>query len=434
VADFLMPSLGADMDFGTIVEWRVRPGDHVERGDVVAVVDTEKSAIDVEIFQTGVIEAILVAEGDRVPVGTVLARIAESVPSAATPIATAPTAPPSAGPTVAPTWAVTHPSAGTVRSPLLRRLAADRHVDLSALSGTGPGGRITRYDVERGAPSSPSPEKHRRASPYARRLARELGVDLGETNGSGPRAAIVAADIHAVARTRPTAPAAVDADHHASMRRRIGDLMSRSNREIPQYHLSSTIDLDRAIRWMRAGNESRPVTERILPAALLIHATAKALHEVPGFNGFFLDGGFQPSEHVHLGVAISLRSGGLIAPAIHDAELLDVDAAMAALRDLTGRARNGRLRGSEMSDPTVTVTDLGEHSAECVHGIIYPPQVALVGFGQIADRPVAIDGTLAIHPVVTVSLAADHRVTDGRAGARLLQSIDRHLQRLETPP
>jgi pyruvate dehydrogenase E2 component (dihydrolipoamide acetyltransferase) len=173
------------------------------------------------------------------------------------------------------------------------------------------------------------------------------------------------------------------------------------------------------------------VSERLVPAALLLKATALAVRKHPELNGFWVDDAFVPGSGVHLGVAIALRGGGLVAPAIHDADRLTVDEMMSAMKDLVGRASAGRLRGSEMSDPTLTVTNLGDQGVESVHGVIYPPQVALVGFGKVVDRPWAVDGMLAVRPVVTLTLAADHRATDGFSGGRLLATIDQLLQRPE---
>jgi pyruvate dehydrogenase E2 component (dihydrolipoamide acetyltransferase) len=214
------------------------------------------------------------------------------------------------------------------------------------------------------------------------------------------------------------------------MRRAIGALMARSAREIPHYHLATTIDISAALAWLAEANEQRSVSERLLPGALLLKATALAAREVPALNGFW-DGSFRPAPAVHLGVAVSLRGGGLIAPAIHDADLLTLDELMAALRDLVGRVRTGRLRSSEMSDPTLTVTNLGDQGVDEVHGVIYPPQVALVGFGRVTDRPWASGGMLGVRPTVRATLAADHRATDGMIGARLLNAIDRLLQHPE---
>jgi pyruvate dehydrogenase E2 component (dihydrolipoamide acetyltransferase) len=199
---------------------------------------------------------------------------------------------------------------------------------------------------------------------------------------------------------------------------------------VPHYYLATTIDLAAATRWLAEANAARPVTERLLPAVLLLKATALAAREVPALNGVW-DEGFTPSAAVHLGVAVSLRGGGLVAPAIHDADRLELDALMAALRDLVQRARSGLLRASEMSDPTLTVTNLGDQGVDEVFGVIYPPQVALVGFGKIVERPWAVDGMLAVRPVVRASLSADHRASDGHVGARFLATIDRLLQHPE---
>ena len=222
-------------------------------------------------------------------------------------------------------------------------------------------------------------------------------------------------------------PQGAGRDRHEGMRHAIATLMARSKREIPHYYLATTIDLSSALNWLADANAVRPVTERLLPAALLLKATSLAVADVPTMNGFW-DDGFRPSAAVHLGVAVSLRSGGLVAPAIHDADRLHLDLLMAALRDLVRRARAGTLRGSEMSDPTITVTNLGDQGVEEVFGVIYPPQVALVGFGNITERPWAAGGMLGVRPVVRATLAADHRVSDGHEGARFLGAIDRLLQ------
>ncbi|HSK80252.1 MAG TPA: dihydrolipoamide acetyltransferase family protein, partial [Thermoanaerobaculia bacterium] len=220
-------------------------------------------------------------------------------------------------------------------------------------------------------------------------------------------------------------------DRAASMRRAIGAAKARSKREIPHYYLSATIDMRRALAWLTEENRRRSVEERLLPAAILLKAVALALRKVPELNGFYVDDAFRPSEAVHLGVAVALRGGGLIAPAIHDVDKKSLGELMAALRDLVARARAGTLRSSEMSDPTVTVTNLGDQGVETVFGVIYPPQVALVGLGRIVERPWAENGLLGVRPVVTATLSADHRATDGHRGALFLTALDQFLQEPE---
>jgi pyruvate dehydrogenase E2 component (dihydrolipoamide acetyltransferase) len=207
--------------------------------------------------------------------------------------------------------------------------------------------------------------------------------------------------------------------------------MAKSKKEIPHYYLRTTVDFQPADDFVRRYNADRPVSERLLPAVLLLKAAALAVRKVPEVNGFVIDGEFQRSEHVHLGVAVSLRGGGLVAPAIHDADTLPLPELMAKLKDLVSRTRAGRLRGSEMSDPTITVTNLGEQGVEVVHGVIYPPQVALVGFGTIVSRPWAVEGMLTVRPVLTATLAADHRVSDGHRGGLYLAAVENLLQRPE---
>jgi pyruvate dehydrogenase E2 component (dihydrolipoamide acetyltransferase) len=215
------------------------------------------------------------------------------------------------------------------------------------------------------------------------------------------------------------------------MRRAIAALMARSKREIPHYYLATNIDLRQALGWLERENAERSVANRLLPAALLLKAVALAIHEVPEMNGFMAAEEFTPSQAVHLGVAISLRQGGLIAPAIHDADKRSLGELMSALRDLVSRARAGKLRGSEMADPTITVTNLGDQGVEAVYGVIYPPQVALVGFGRVTERPWAAGGMVGARPVVTATLAADHRASDGHRGGLFLAAIDRLLQQPE---
>jgi len=215
------------------------------------------------------------------------------------------------------------------------------------------------------------------------------------------------------------------------MREAIGALMARSKREIPHYYLQLEIDMSRSLEWLHEANLARPMDERLLPSVLLLRAVARAVVQMPEMNGFWSGGGFEPGPGVHLGVAVSLRGGGLIAPALHDADQMSLDEVMRGVRDLVQRARAGRLRSSEMSDPTITVTNLGERGVDLVHGVIYPPQVALVGFGAVRERPWAADGMLGVRPIVIATLAADHRASDGHAGGRFLTLIDRQLQKPE---
>lgn len=310
-----MPSLGADMTAGRLVQWLKAPGDRVARGDLIAEVDTDKGAIEIEVFTDGVLAKTLVEPGQKVPVGTPLALIERAAPPAA---AGAPGAP--GAPTAS-------------------------------------------------APPEPSP-----------------------------------------------------------MRQAIAAAMTKSKREIPHYYLSTTVDMGPAVEWLAARNRDRPPAERVLLAALELKAVALALRDFPDFNAWWVDGRLVPQSGVHVGVAISLRAGGLVTPAIHDVDRRSLDDLMRALNDLVERSRGGALRSSELTDGTITVTSLGDRGVDAVFGVIYPPQVAIVGFGRIAARPLVVDGQVAARPAVTLSLSADHRASDGHRGALFLARVEQLLR------
>ena len=387
MGEFRMPSLGADMEEGTLVQWKVQPGDSVKRGDIIAIVHTEKAEIEVEVFETGIVDRLVVQPGAKVPVGSVLAVLrtaAEAPAPALVPPAPAAAPAPQPGEEVRPRI-----------SPLARKLAAELGVDLSTVAGTGPHGAIERADVERAA------------------------------------AALQAAKQAPAPLARGAAPPLPAAEAYQGMRRAIAAAMARSNREIPHYYLGTEIDMSVPLRWLEAANQKRAVQQRLLPAVLLIKAVARALGEVPELNGYWKDDRNQPQKDIHIGFAISLRQGGLIVPAILHAGQKNLDELMAALSDLIQRTRAGRLRSSEITDGTITITNLGDRGVETVYGVIYPPQVALVGFGRITERPWAENGILGVRPVLTATLAGDHRATDGRRGAQFLESLTRWLQQPE---
>jgi pyruvate dehydrogenase E2 component (dihydrolipoamide acetyltransferase) len=211
------------------------------------------------------------------------------------------------------------------------------------------------------------------------------------------------------------------------MQRAIATSMSRSKREIPHYYLAHSIDLEPALQWMERRNAERPVAERLLYGALLIKAVGRALAKSHALNGCWRDDRFEPSVEVNLGIVIALKGGGLVAPALRGVPELGIDAVMAALRDMTQRARSGRLKSSELGCATATVSSLGDNGAETVFPVIHPPQVAIVGFGSIVRRPWVVDGGLHVRRVIGASLAGDHRVSDGHVGAAFLTALEREL-------
>ncbi|GGK81940.1 dihydrolipoamide acetyltransferase family protein [Amphritea balenae] len=384
MSELTMPSFGADMDSGLLQEWLVKQGDPVSKGDIVAVIETHKGAIDMEVFQSGTVRALLVEPGTRVKVGMPIADIDDGASAPA-----------------------------------------------SGASASEPAPQHTSDKTAVSTPALQRSQDRVKASPLARRLAENAAIPLQDLQGSGPDGAIIAVDVNAaIAGSDPGAAVPKPPDRSA-MRQAIDAAMTRSNREIPHYYLATTIDLQAASQWLAAFNLEQEPDQQLLITVLLHKAVAVALRDNPEFNGFYIENHFQPSPDIHLATAISLRGGGLITPAIRYADQLTLPEMMDKMRDLTLRVRRGGLRSSEMSDAGITVSGMGERGVETVFGVIYPPQVAIIGLGKPELRPWVIDNTVQARLLVNISLAADHRVSDGRQGAKLLRSINKLLQQPE---
>lgn len=396
--EFTMPSLGADMEAGTLIQWLKRPGERFERGEALAVVETQKGAIEIENYHCGVLEEILVEVGQKVPVGQPLALLRLDSQADEKTAASPPPA-----------------------KPAVKAEAA-------------PGGHPL---PTRPRPTAAAPGYRPRISPAALVRMQSLGLSP-ERIAAGPDGAIGLREVDAAARRlqpdagpespAPTASRGIAPD---DMRKAIAAAMSRSHREIPHYFVGSRLDIGPLVAWLEAENTGRETARRLLYAAPLIRALALAFKCAPALNGHWVDDGFVPAESVHLGVAIALRGGGLIAPALLDADRLGVDEIMLALTDLVARARGGRLRSAEMTAATATVSILGDATADSLQPIIYPPQVAIVGCGRIVETAWAENGVLSARPSLTVTIGGDHRVSDGRLAAKFLNRLDTLLKQPE---
>lgn len=393
--EFLMPSLGADMLDGTLVEWRKKEGDQVKQGDIIAEVETQKGTIEIEIFNDGIIDKLLVEPGTKVPVGKALALIKQTIGNAVMP-----SEPKGSEESVHPILEIEKTPVVTRDnmdkrikiSPLAKRIAMENNIDITTLSGSGENGAITKEDVENAMALG--------QQGIAKQMPVASITEKSKSSNDPIRAAVAAA-------------------------------MSRSNREIPHYYLEKKINMSKALDWMHETNKQRSVKERILPAALLIKSTALSLRHVPELNAVW-DNTLLLKEKINIGFVVSLRSGGIIVPAIHQADQKSVSEIMQSLNDVIPRARELRLKSSELSDSTLTITSLGEGGADVVYGIIYPPQVAIVGFGSITEQPFAENGMLGVRHVMHVTLAGDHRATDGLTGSKFLTLLDQYLQNPET--
>ncbi len=398
---FVMPSLGSEMIDAKLVQWFIQPGDKVNKGDIIGEIDTEKGLIDIEIFEEGIVTELIAKEGETIPVGSIMA--------------------------------------------IINGADEKTKVEVIETKQQEPNGE-KELPKKNGKLKHPHKEDNKestvkvKASPLARRVAEDLGVDLTKVGGSGPAGTIHRKDVEAFAELKKadeTFEKELEmADHLSaadkkSMRHSIAAAMSRSNQEIPHYYLEIDIDMKRALDWLQETNNKRPVNERLMPAMLLIKTVANALAEVPELNGFWTDEAMHIEEGIHIGFAISLRQGGLVIPAILNADRKSLDEIRSEFVDMVTRAREGHLRSREVSSATITLTSLGERGAQKVYGVIYPPQVALIGFGKIMERPHAVEGMIGIRPVLSTVLAGDHRATDGHTGSRFLEKINEQLQHPE---
>lgn len=392
---FIMPSLGADMETGKLAEWLVAPGDTVSRGDVVAVVETQKGAIEIEVFESGTVHELTAALGDELPVGAPLAVILKEG----------------------------------------EELPKERETNVPKVVEQTPASKESPVVAAPVSPQTPRPAQmsgRLAASPAARVRAAELGLALSSLVGTGPDGAILLADVErARASVEPAKPKSAKKQQMEEMRKAIAAAMSRSKQTIPHFYITQTMDAQPATEYLAKINADRIPAERVLIGAVFVRAAVLAAQKFQTLNGHYTNDGFQPSIDVNPGVAIALRGGGLVAPAMNDAAKLNLDQTMTAMRDLVSRARSGRLRGSEMTQGTITISSLGDGGAESMGGVIFPPQVALVGIGSPQTRPWIVAGAVVPRQTVTITLSADHRVADGRVGAGFLDEMNARLQEPE---
>lgn len=387
--EFQMPSLGADMEAGTLVEWRKKPGETVKRGDIIAEVETQKGLIEIEVFDEGVISELLIKEGAKVPVGTIMALI--------------------------------NPSGGALET-------KETTTEKTAIKI-----QPTEEKIIEKAAGEKFEERHIKASPLAKRIAAENNIDLSQLQGTGEDGAITKEDVeNAIAQKEKIAkPEGKTPLQLEAIRLAVAAAVSKSNKEIPHYYLEKKIDMTKSLTWLREANSKRPIQKRLLPAALIIKATAKSLVDFPNLNAIW-DNGLQLKKEINIGFVVSLRGGGVIVPTIHNANTKTIDEIMEALNDIIPRARAMKLRSSDLTDTTISITSLGEGGADMVFGVIYPPQVAIVGFGGSSQQPFVENGMLGIRPVFTATLAGDHRATDGLTGSDFLSTLNNYLQNPES--
>ena len=447
----VMPQLGYDMREGTIVRWLKEEGEDVTRGEIIAEIETDKAVVEFSPTTGGVLRRIVAGAGDIVPVGQLIAVIGdadEALPdeltAPASPVAAAEQVP--ATPAPAPTPVAESPPAvpeAEVRaSPIARRLAREKGVDLANLTGSGPGGRIVEADVLAAAAVLSAPGGVL-ASPLARRLAREGGIDLSSLTGSGPGGRIVEADVLAAsaapaaetpepspaeaAAAEPAAAPAGDQVQLSRMRQTIAKVTSDSKREAPHFYVASDIDMSKAMDLRRDINDQVDPDSRVSVNDLIVKASALAIGRHPKFNSFFRDDYLQMNPSINVGIAIALESG-LIVPGIPGCEGKTLAEIAVDSRDLAARATSGTLRAEEYTGTTYSVSNLGMFGVDSFTAIIYPPHAAILAVGAVKEQPVVRSGEITIAQIMKATLSVDHRVADGAEAAQFLSEIKRLLE------
>ena len=443
----VMPQMGYDMHEGKVVRWLKKEGEEVIRGEVIAEIETDKATVDYEAYTGGVMAKIVAEVGATIPVGQLIAVITapgEAIPEdILTDAAVAASADSPAPATVEAPAPAADAAAddGEVRaSPLARRLANERGIDLSTLNGTGPGGRITEADIpEQGAPAA-AVNGYVKASPLAKRLARERGIDLSTLTGTGPGGRITEVDVpeHAAPAAAP-APAPVSNGSAAPadltsesvelsrMRQAIARVTVDSKREAPHFYVAVDIDMTKAMSFRRDLNDELDTEKRVSVNDFIVKASAIAIGRHPKFNSFFRDDHLQMNASINVGIAIALESG-LIVPGINGCETKTLVEIAVASRDLVARANSGTLRNDEYSGTTFSVSNLGMFDIESFTAIIFPPHAAVLAVGTVKEQPVVRDGELAVAQIMKTTLSTDHRVADGAEAAQFLVEIKKLLE------
>jgi pyruvate dehydrogenase E2 component (dihydrolipoamide acetyltransferase) len=476
ITKVVMPKLSDAMETGKVIKWLKKEGDVIKGGDVIAEVETDKANVELEAFGSGVLRKVVVGEGGEVPVGQLIAVIAEPADDIGAVVASAPAAPaPAAAAAPAPASAPAAASSGAANA---------KPADIPPAAAPGPVPQTETYKStpatdkvvplapEPGAPrpqatmaaaaaapagprlvaSGPAAGTRVKASPLAKKVAAQSGVDLSRLQGSGPGGRIIRADVEAALTAPPAAPARpaaaaapapaaparapfviparTEAEYEdvplTPMRATIAKRMPMSKGPVPHFYVTSEAGMDRA--WeLREELNALEGNPKVSVNDLVIRACALALLKHPGVNASLQGSAIRQYHRSHIGLAVALE-GGLITPVLRDCDVKPLVQIAVEARDLAERARGGKLRASEMSGATFSISNLGMFDVEEFSAIINPPEGAILAVGSVLEKPVVVDGALAVGRRMKMTIACDHRAMDGAMGARFLQDVKRLLE------
>ncbi|GAA0521054.1 dihydrolipoamide acetyltransferase component of pyruvate dehydrogenase complex [Saccharopolyspora subtropica] len=411
MTEIQMPRLSDTMEEGVISTWRKKVGDQVSRGDVIAEIETDKAVMELEAYDDGVLEKILVEEGATVPIGTPIAILgdgsgaaaeAAASPAPAAPAEPAPAPAVPAAPAAAPAPAA-ESGARPKASPLAKAVAKEKGVDLSTVRGTGPGGRIIRADIEAAAAAQSAPA----AAP----------------------AAPAAAPAAPAAAAAPAASADVEEIPLSNIRKVTARRLTESKQQAPHFYLTSAIDVTDLMAFRANLNERLQAAggPKVSVNDLIVKAVATALRAYPAVNVSFAGDTMLQHKRINLGVAVAIDNG-LVVPVIKDADRKSVSEIAVESRELAGRAREGKLKLDEMSGGTFSISNLGMFGIEQFSAVINPPEAAILAVGAARDEVQVRDGEFVARKILRVTLSADHRAVDGAVGAAFLQQLTSLLE------
>ncbi|WP_167632004.1 pyruvate dehydrogenase complex dihydrolipoamide acetyltransferase [Mariprofundus ferrooxydans] len=419
--DLFMTQLSPTMTEGKIARWLKKEGDALVSGDVMAEIETDKATMEMEVVDEGILHRIIADEGATVGVGTAIAVIAEDgeevpadyqpasaqdAPAAASEPAPAPTEPTPPAATPAPQAtapAAPERSSGRIKaSPLARRLAKQKGINLAAITGSGPNGRIVRADIEQ---------------------AMRRGINIG-----GAAAATTPPPV----RPLPAGPLPYHEDEferieNSMMRKAIARRLSESKQHVPHFYLSVDVAMDRLMDLRAQLNDAANGTFKLSVNDFIIKAVAKALVDVPAANAAWTETHTLMHKHAHISVAVAIN-GGLITPVIRFAEQKGIVDISAEVKELAGRAREGLLKPEEYSGGTFSISNLGMYGISQFSAIVNPPEGAILAVGTTEERAVAENGVVVVKKMMTLTLSCDHRVVDGAVGAEFMAALKKQIE------
>jgi pyruvate dehydrogenase E2 component (dihydrolipoamide acetyltransferase) len=432
--EMIMPKVDMDQETGTVIEWLKSEGEQVKEGETILVIETDKIAIDVEAPGTGILGGVSANPGDVIPIGTVIAYILEEGEEAPAPPAAVESAPQASQPE-APQAPAEQAAVDVPATPVAKKMAEEHGVDLSSVSATGKGGKVTKDDVQAAISPAAAPGTGPViATPAARRTARLSGVDISQVRGTGPGGRIQAGDVVSFkpGLTAPAAPQVMSGEKIPliGMRRTIAERLTESYQSIPHIQFTASVDMTNFIQARTDYNNLalERGDQKVSVTAMLIKLVAMTLADHRMLNSSLVGEEIVVHEDINIGVAVALDRG-LIVPVLKNVEQKGVKEIAAESNDLVDRARNEQLTGADVRGGTFTITNLGPFGVEQFNAIINPPEAAILAIGATTEEVIALgDGVIAIRPIMRFTLSADHRIIDGAVAARFIADLKATLE------